>query len=1366
MQGLKKNTRLVSLIGMLFCLVIFSSISDALIDVSHVIPDNGPFNSKRLDAEDVKALGNEKAPRRITIYGTGFTRYMDVEFVTGNISKPVAEFKYISPTQVRVIPPDWKIPSGKNPVTVDIEVTSQSNVGNRDVLKNGFTYNLPPEVENIVPNIGPQDPSLLPGGKEIIEIKGVGFVKDDPTRPGRSIQVVIGTKRFTPPAVLYQDSRHISLEFSEPLYNAEGNVDIIVINPDRQTSAVGERQYKIIGAPTIKRIRPGRGPIEGKNVVEIDGSGLEGSRFSVRVNGQDTRASSPTDMIIVFTMPEGVEKKVNVQVIKHTVNQRGRSFDQISNPLKYTYLDLVVHRVKPDVGEKGTKVTIIGEDFFISTEYGLHQTNSSDGERSTVEVFFGGEIRDGKVIGGTKGVNLEVIDSTRLTVEVPEGSGIVPVFVQQSWEAGVEYQTTDPYVRQVMMTENKFTYTAGVVIDDFKPKKGPVVGGTAVTITGANFYPNPNKIKVTFGGVQTTVLDAGREELHVRTPPHGVGIVVVTVQNPDGSSDSLDGFEYLQGPVIEKVEPNFGPLEGGNPTVILGKQLLKTSSVRFGGRKATLGARENSKVIVNAVPKKIAQAGSVDVIAYVVGQPDAVLQNGYTYQEIEARAIVPDNGPLSGNNTVTIQGRDFEGWDYDTEKAIAPTVQFGRVKAKVISYTKDSIEVVAPKIAGTVKVTITVRYLFTTPGETMPKEVKQTNADLTYRYNPMPVIASFRPLAGNKGDNLFIEGSGFLAGAEVKVGTTTIQPVSVTGTQIRVIVPEPKKNECEVDIVVVNPDGQEATAPDRFEYLDCTSTKPPPDDECSHPEDGWRATLKLASGDNSTTLTFGIDPEATDGFNPGLDSAAPPPAPGAQFNAVFTGDFVDLVADIRGFDQLENSWTVKLTSKDSVTFEADVNEIPECFLVQLGNINLRTQISVSLQPGEHILTVKPGEPIDETITVTIPLERGWNLISFPGELVHPSPQSILGGSVIQILDGYSIVPAAPVLGEGYWVLSIAPINLEVVLKPATKYTRAVKRGWNLIGSVIYDVSMPEGVIQLASWNAKTQEYESPTTILPTVGYWAFVLEDRDITVSTSPPSPPAAPSATSLETLWTLPLTLTDTKGVRTTLEMGIATQATSGYDQNLDRFVPPPAPNSQNALSAGFLFEQDSDLSLRYAQGQALQRSVITMTEDGEARWSLRVSSLDSETILHWDAGKISPEWSLQLVDGNRRVDMSKATTYRISQGVREIQLVLRRKPQEIKPSESMLLQNFPNPFNPETWIPYQLADSTEVSLTIYDVHGRTIRQLNLGHKVAGIYTDRGKAAYWNGRNDFGERVSSGLYFYRLKAGNFSAMRRMVIVK
>ena len=84
----------------------------------------------------------------------------------------------------------------------------------------------------------------------------------------------------------------------------------------------------------------------------------------------------------------------------------------------------------------------------------------------------------------------------------------------------------------------------------------------------------------------------------------------------------------------------------------------------------------------------------------------------------------------------------------------------------------------------------------------------------------------------------------------------------------------------------------------------------------------------------------------------------------------------------------------------------------------------------------------------------------------------------------------------------------------------------------------------------------------------------------------------------------------------------------------------------------------------------------------------------------------------------------------------------------------ETHLLPNYPNPFNPETWIPYQLASAADVKLTIYDMKGELVRRLDLGYQPAGYYTDRAKAAYWDGRNESGESVASGIYFYQLRAG------------
>ena len=112
--------------------------------------------------------------------------------------------------------------------------------------------------------------------------------------------------------------------------------------------------------------------------------------------------------------------------------------------------------------------------------------------------------------------------------------------------------------------------------------------------------------------------------------------------------------------------------------------------------------------------------------------------------------------------------------------------------------------------------------------------------------------------------------------------------------------------------------------------------------------------------------------------------------------------------------------------------------------------------------------------------------------------------------------------------------------------------------------------------------------------------------------------------------------------------------------------------------------------------------------------------------------------------------------------QGIANLQRLLAL----MTPHETQLLANYPNPFNPETWIPYQLSKTAEVTVRIYTVNGILVRTLHLGHQPTGLYHQRSRAAYWDGKNEIGEPVASGVYFYTLTAGEFTATRKMLIRK
>ena len=139
----------------------------------------------------------------------------------------------------------------------------------------------------------------------------------------------------------------------------------------------------------------------------------------------------------------------------------------------------------------------------------------------------------------------------------------------------------------------------------------------------------------------------------------------------------------------------------------------------------------------------------------------------------------------------------------------------------------------------------------------------------------------------------------------------------------------------------------------------------------------------------------------------------------------------------------------------------------------------------------------------------------------------------------------------------------------------------------------------------------------------------------------------------------------------------------------------------------------------------------------------------------LHPQALEDVQQWLTQA----QHLKLTDATSQR---GIRFLEQLLAA----LTPKETALLPNYPNPFNPETWIPYRLAEDAFVTLTIYNGSGRVVRTLDVGHRTAAFYESRAKAIYWDGRNEFGERVASDVYFYHLSAGDYSATRKMLVLK
>ena len=171
--------------------------------------------------------------------------------------------------------------------------------------------------------------------------------------------------------------------------------------------------------------------------------------------------------------------------------------------------------------------------------------------------------------------------------------------------------------------------------------------------------------------------------------------------------------------------------------------------------------------------------------------------------------------------------------------------------------------------------------------------------------------------------------------------------------------------------------------------------------------------------------------------------------------------------------------------------------------------------------------------------------------------------------------------------------------------------------------------------------------------------------------------------------------------------------------------------------------------------------RTVAAVTGSDEAGY--RITVVDIETGRAAQIGDIL-EISAQSPDPLTGVEPLRYTI--TAEDVRKSQIQLSALVAYKIPTETELLPNYPNPFNPETWIPYRLAEDAFVTLTIYDLNGQIVRTLEVGHRIAAAYESRSKAIYWDGRNKLGERMASGVYFYTLTAGDYSATRKMLILK
>ena len=175
-----------------------------------------------------------------------------------------------------------------------------------------------------------------------------------------------------------------------------------------------------------------------------------------------------------------------------------------------------------------------------------------------------------------------------------------------------------------------------------------------------------------------------------------------------------------------------------------------------------------------------------------------------------------------------------------------------------------------------------------------------------------------------------------------------------------------------------------------------------------------------------------------------------------------------------------------------------------------------------------------------------------------------------------------------------------------------------------------------------------------------------------------------------------------------------------------------------------------------------------FSLEELGTERIEVLAGSLEAEHYRMTILGQATDIWMSKDVPffSPIKVMLGPITTLELVDYDWSVALSSPKKEEKLIPKESKLLQNYPNPFNPETWIPFSLKDKAQVTIKIYNLTGQLIRTLSLGEKESEEYTSKNRAAYWDGHNNEGEEVASGVYFYQLKAGDKVFTKKMVVLK
>ncbi|MEK7399031.1 MAG: T9SS type A sorting domain-containing protein [Candidatus Poribacteria bacterium] len=431
----------------------------------------------------------------------------------------------------------------------------------------------------------------------------------------------------------------------------------------------------------------------------------------------------------------------------------------------------------------------------------------------------------------------------------------------------------------------------------------------------------------------------------------------------------------------------------------------------------------------------------------------------------------------------------------------------------------------------------------------------------------------------------------------------------------------------------------------------------------------------------------------------------------------------------------------------------------------------RKQVFIFFIIGFLLICLSNSEAIQVTPptgqqSITLNLLTGWNLVSCPGTPVISDWPTILSGNPNLFGKAlfYNTSPPgyipAPTLefGKSYMILAFGTTSVTLQYQPQVTFTYPIERTWNSVGSVsgIVPVSYikkdPAGTyIGVLRLNPSTG-WAAASNIVPGEGYFVFTTTSCQATIPTPflPPVPFSPPAyANARNPIWESIIKVRTKNGYRE-LVFGMHSSASDGFDVSLDMPSPPLPDMGENTNASWAIHDPNMPELIRSYVKESPHSELefsVDLTGPGEIQWS-----------------KLPKSYRCVLLYDGQMIKMDQSEKLLLPSGKNSIKVILDAL--DSLPAKTQLLANYPNPFNPETWIPYELSKDTDVKIMIYSLNGQLVRKLDLGHKFAGKYAEKEKSVYWDGKNEAGEKVNSGVYFYSLVTPNFSQTRKFVIIR